>query len=218
MIDLPDFKSSFEYENNYFLSCNPSRIAKLIAHYNFFEKTKEIEGSIVECGVFKGSSLSRFAMFRKMLNLEYKKIVGFDTFSSFPETKFEQDKDMRSNFINIAGQESISVDQLLTVLEKKKCDNNIELIEGDITQTVPKYVENNCDLRISLINLDVDIFEPTEVILKHFYPRLSFGGIMILDDYKKFKGETVAVDDYFKDKNITIQKPIYPNTPHYIIK
>ena len=143
MIDLPDFKSSFEYENNYFLSCNPSRIAKLIAHYNFFEKTKEIEGSIVECGVFKGSSLSRFAMFRKMLNLEYKKIVGFDTFSSFPETKFEQDKDMRSNFINIAGQESISVDQLLTVLEKKKCDNNIELIEGDITQTVPKYVENN---------------------------------------------------------------------------
>jgi len=218
MIDLPDFKSSFEYENNYFLSCNPSRIAKLIAHYNFFEKTKEIEGSIVECGVFKGSSLSRFAMFRKMLNLEYKKIIGFDTFSSFPETNFEQDKDMRSNFINIAGQESISVDQLLTVLEKKKCDNNIELIEGDITQTVPKYVENNCDLRISLINLDVDIFEPTEVILKHFYPRLSFGGIMILDDYKKFKGETVAVDDYFKDKNITIQEPIYPNTPHYIIK
>ena len=218
MIELPNFESSFEYENNYFLSCDTSRIAKLIAHYNFFEKTKEIGGSIVECGVFKGSSISRFAMFRKLLNIEEKKIIGFDTFSSFPETNFELDKVLRTNFINTAGKESISVEQLLAVLEKKKCDKNIELIEGDIVQTVPKYIEKNRDLKISLINIDVDLFEPTEVILKHFYPRLSFGGIMILDDYKKFKGETVAVDDYFKDKNITIQEPIYPNTPYYIIK
>ena len=35
--------------------------------------TKDIPGAIVECGVFKGASLVRFAMFRNLFESPYSK-------------------------------------------------------------------------------------------------------------------------------------------------
>ena len=106
MIKLPDFDQKFNYENDFYLSCESSRIAKSIAQYKLFEKTANIKGDIVECGVFKGASFSRFAMFREILNIDSKKIIGFDSFDDFPETKLAEDKDLRDKFILEAGGKS----------------------------------------------------------------------------------------------------------------
>ena len=76
----------------------------------------------------------------------------------------------------------------------------IELIEGDITQTVPDYVSEHPELKIALLNLDVDIFEPTVTILENLYPKIVSGGIIILGDYGRFPGETKAVNEFFKNK------------------
>ena len=40
---------------------------------------ENIPGEIVECGVFKGVSLIRFAIFRELLQNQSKRIIGFDT-------------------------------------------------------------------------------------------------------------------------------------------
>jgi hypothetical protein len=217
LINLPDFDKDFDYENNFYLTCNSGRMAKAIAQYRLFEKTAQIEGDIVECGIFKGSSFSRFAMYRKILNLEDKKIIGFDSFGSFPETEYDQDKVLRENFISSAGNQSISKKQLEDVLKNKKCQKNTILLEGNITKTVPEFVNKN-NIKISLLNLDVDIYEPTVVILKYLFPLMSKGGIIILDDYESFPGETKAVDEYINGKDIKINKPIFPNTPYFIVK
>ena len=176
-------------------------------------------GAIVECGVFKGASLVRFAGFRDLFGNAYSnKIIGFDIFGEFPETNFEDDKKYRSNFINAAGASSISVEQLKTVLTQKGIDKNVELVSGDILKTVPEYVKNNPHLKIALLNLDTDVYEPAVTILEHFYPRIVRGGVLILDDYGTFPGETKAVDDYFKDKKVIIRKFPFAMTPSYIIK
>ena len=57
-----------------------------------------------------------------------------------------------------------------------------------------------------------------KIILDNFYSMISKGGIIILDDYKVFSGETRAVDEFFKDKKIKIQKFKNTKTPYYIIK
>ena len=57
---------SFEYENGFYLTCSPSRIGKMLAHYELYKKTSQTPGAIVECGVFKGVSLTRFTMFREL--------------------------------------------------------------------------------------------------------------------------------------------------------
>ena len=49
MIKLPDFTKSFEYENNFYLSCSSSRIAKTLAHYELFKLANNLPGEIIEC-------------------------------------------------------------------------------------------------------------------------------------------------------------------------
>ena len=55
-------------------------------------------------------------------------------------------------------------------------------------------------------------------ILKNFYPKLSKGGILMLDDYGVWDGETMAVDEYFASKKIKIRKLMFSPTPSYVIK
>ncbi|MEO8209972.1 MAG: TylF/MycF/NovP-related O-methyltransferase [bacterium] len=219
MIELPDFSKTYDYENYFYWTCDNQRIGKFLAQYELYKISKDVEGAIVECGVFKGASLIRFATFRNLFsNPKTKKIIGFDSFAEFPQTDFEPDQKMRTDFIEESGEQSISVDQLSHVLKNKKLDENVELIAGNITETIPEYIKKNPDLKISLLNLDVDIYEPSVTALEYLFPRLQKGGILILDDYQYFPGETKAVDDYFKDKNVNIQKFPSSRTPSYLIK
>ena len=57
MIELPDFSKAFDYENNFYLSCDVQRMSKVLAHYELFKMTKDLPGSIVECVFSKGHLL-----------------------------------------------------------------------------------------------------------------------------------------------------------------
>ena len=216
MIKLPNFHKSFDYENNFYLSCDNSRIGKMIAHYELFKMSSKIPGCIIECGVFKGASLIRFATFLKLLKSN-KKIIAFDTFGKHTTTKISSDHKRRKILLS-HGKEAISEKQLMNILKRKGLEKNIQLIKGDITETVPNYLKLNPKLKISLLNLDVDFYEPSMSILKNFYPKFSKGGILMLDDYGVWDGETMAVDEYFIDKKIKIRKHMFSKTPSYIIK
>jgi hypothetical protein len=216
MIKLPNFHKPFDYENNFYLSCDNSRIGKMIAHYELFKMSSKIPGCIIECGVFKGASLIRFATFLKLLKSN-KKIIAFDTFGKHTTTKISSDHKRRKILLS-HGKEAISEKQLMNILKRKGLEKNIQLIKGDITETVPNYLKLNPKLKISLLNLDVDFYEPSMSILKNFYPKLSKGGILMLDDYGVWDGETMAVDEYFASKKIKIRNHMFSPTPSYVIK
>lgn len=218
MIELPDFSKSFEYENNFYLSCKTQRLSKFIAHYELYKKINTLAGEIIECGVFKGASFARWCHFREMLETaSARKIIGFDIYGTFPKTEFVDDKKKLDKFISNAGDQSIGVDQLNKVLLNKNVGSNVELVKGDILETVPNYVKDHPELKIALLNLDTDIYEPAVTILEELFPRIIPGGILILDDYGVFPGETKAVDDFFKGRNVKIHKFPFAMTPTYII-
>ncbi len=79
MIDIPDFEKAWKYENSFYLTCSPDRIGKILTHYELFKRSKELPGAIVECGVFKGASLARFSMFRKLFGSEFSKKLSVST-------------------------------------------------------------------------------------------------------------------------------------------
>lgn len=219
MIELPDFTKPFYYENNFNLSSDINRFAKIMAQYELFKLSIDIPGAIVECGVFKGSSLIRFATFRQLLtNPVSKRIVGFDIFGQFPETSFEGDREPRKKFVADSG-EGISEDQLMQVFKHKGIDKNVELIKGDVNETIPQYVKKNPYLRISLLNIDVDVYEPTKTALEFLYPCVVKGGVVILDDYcGLFPGANKAVEDFLRDKKHQIRKFPFCVSPCYLIK
>ena len=142
--------------------------ANLIAHYEIYKMVMNVPGSIVECGVFKGTSLMRFAMYRQLLGTSFSsKIIGFDVFSDdFPDTDYHEDK-RPEEWIAAAGS-SISVSQLKSIFERSEI-KNFELVAGDVLETVPKYVKEHPELKISLLNIDIDFFEANMCCLENFY-------------------------------------------------
>ena len=88
-------------------------------------------------------------------------------------------------------------------------------------QTVPRYIEENPGLRISLLHLDLDLYEPTKVALEYLYPKVVPGGAVILDEYgmEGFPGESAAFDEYFGDNRPVLKKFPFISTPGgYFIK
>lgn len=218
MIELPDFDRPWMYENGFYLTADPSRFSKFIAHYELFRRSLDLSGAVLEFGVFKGASLMRLLAFRELLSTDVaRQVVAFDTFGVFPETEFEPGIEYREEFVEKAGEESISFEQLEGILEKRGYEN-VELVEGDIIRTLPEYLEDNPELRISFLNLDTDIYEPSKVILEECFDRVVPGGVVLLDDYGVFPGETEAVDEFFSENPHEIKKFPFAQTPSYVIK
>ncbi len=217
-LDEFDTDKNFHYENGFYLTSKPERLGKLLAHYELYKLIKDLPGAIVECGVFKGASFARFATFRNLFEAEHgRKVIGFDMFGKFPETNFEADKKYKKKFIESAGEESISKEELEKVFEHKGI-KNFELIKGDINKTLPLYMKENLHLKIALLHIDTDVYEPAVTILREMYDRVVKGGVIAFDDYGTFPGETKAVDEFFKDKKVSIKKFPFSHIPAFIIK
>jgi len=215
--------SNFFYENAFYLTAPSSRIAKFIAHYELFKMTMNIPGEIVECGVFKGASICRFIKFRNTLQKPYaRKVIGFDIFGKFPlPDKNLNDVDMkaREHFVSEAGDQSISEAELYRFLKECDAEKNVELVAGDVSTSIPKYLEENPQLKIALLNIDVDLYKPTLDCLTYLFDRVVSGGVVILDDYGGFPGATQAIDDFFSEKSdIDIVKIPWSSSPAYVIR
>ena len=220
-IKLPNMKKMYEYETNYHLTMNEDRLAKSLCHFEAFKMSLNIPGDIVECGVFKGTSLVRFSLLRNLLTTqESAKIIGFDVFNDiYPDTKFKEDKKERDKWIKNAGSSSISKKQLESIFKSLKIIN-FELIKGDVLKTLPKYINKKPELRISLLNIDIDFNESTYSCLKNLYDKVSIGGIILLDNYGHTNGDTDSVDRFFTEKGLKpkIRKFSFSKRPCYIIK
>jgi hypothetical protein len=219
MDKLYDLTKKFDYENGFYATADPSRFSKFITHLEFFKQTSTVRGEILEFGIFKGNSFFRWIKFRDLLEqTSSRKVIGFDIFGDFPEAQFEGDKQRRDDFVEETnGGKSISLEEMQELLDKQSLSKNVELIKGDILVTLKNYLEKNPHLKISLLHIDVDLYEPVKEILEQLYDRVSTGGIIILDDYGTFAGTNKAVDDFFNNK-AEVKKLPFSNTISYIVK
>ena len=221
MINKFDENKSFDYENGFYLTSLPVRFGNMLAHYELYKKTIGVPGDIVECGVFKGTSLIQWATFRELLeNEDSRKIIGFDIFGEFPSewTKSEKsDQKFADDWNRQFGGEFITCQELQSSLALKGI-NNVELVKGDIKHTLPTYFRGGGQIRISLLHVDVDVYEPTKFVLEQLWDRVVVGGMVILDDYGMVEGATVAIDEFFRDKKSRIEKLTISHKPVYVIK
>lgn len=219
MDKLYDLDKRFEYENGFYATADPSRFSKFITHLEFFKQTSNVRGEIVEFGIFKGNSFFRWIKFRDLLEqTSSRKIIGFDIFGDFPKANFEEDKDKLAAFIKETnGGKSISLEEINELLVKQGLNKNVDIIKGDILITLNDYLDKNPHLKISLLHIDVDLYEPTRHILEKLYEKVTKGGIIIFDDYGAFAGTNKAVDDFFQN-NAEIKKLPFSNAIAYIVK
>lgn len=212
----------FDIENSFYLLSDPYRIGKLLGQYEIYKKIVNIPGSIVECGVFKGVSLVRWMTFRHVLETpESRKVIGFDIFGDFPLEGLSRDDDLSfaSTHDDKSGGAGISKENLASFLTQKHF-TNFELIKGNVADTLPKYFKIHEHERISLLHLDMDVYEPTKKALDLLIDRIVPGGIIVIDDYGTVSGATDAIDEFIRDypkRGFTLQRALYYKIPAYIV-
>ena len=214
-----NFREHFDHENSFYITAPVNRFSKFITHLDLFRRVSNLRGGIVECGVFKGNSLMRWIKFRDLLENSFsRKIFAFDTFGEFPNASIKADEEKRNAFIKEAGSQSVKKKDFESYLKYLNLTENVFLIEGDINDTVPEFIKKNKEVRISLLHIDVDLYEPTKICIEHFFPKVVKGGIIILDDYGAFPGANKAVEEFIKDKNFKIEQLRYSNSISFITK
>ena len=202
--------TTFEMFRNFPVFTPRFNIARFLSHYELFKKIKTIPGVIVDLGVYRGASTFTWAKLCEIFcPTDARKVVyGFDTFKGFPALSREDgpvdpENDVQKggyfggecveDYLHLA-QTAMNHDRHLGHI------NRIELIKGDVVRTIPQFIADKGNgFRIALLNLDLDLYEPSKIALEYFVPRMVRGGIIILDEYAvdTFGGESKAVDEYF---------------------
>jgi len=170
-----------------------------------------VPGDIVECGVWKGGSMMAVALTLLELGVNDRNLYLFDTFEGMTKPT---DKD-----ISYAGEHAIdfwtksrrgcdasnwsccSMENVKHALCQIGYDNTkLQFVKGKVEKTIPIMAPE----KISILRLDTDWYESTKHELIHLFPRLSLGGVLIIDDYGHWQGAKLAADEYFKEHKTKI--------------
>ena len=179
-----------------FTLTSPERIFALKNAIEYVIKNN-IAGDIVECGVWRGGSMMCAALTLLSLGVK-RRLYLFDTFAGMT-TPTAVDRDLlgkpaiqefderRLEFLNV------SLEEVKSNLRSTGYDENlITYIKGPVEETLPA----NAPQTIAVLRLDTDWYESTRHELQHLFPRVSGGGVLIIDDYGHYEGARRAVDEF----------------------
>ena len=206
-------------------------LKRFLAHLELFKMVLEVPGDIAELGVFRGMGLMTWANLFEAYCIgdRTKTVYGFDNWQGFKEFSPEDGKEEKDVQKYIEGfSPEIYFDELneaISIFDNDRFipwKQRVKLIVGDIEETAAGFEKENPGVRFSLIHFDCDLYKPTKAALKHLWPLLSRGGVMLFDEYSihEWPGETKAIDEFFADKpEVRIKTFSWTNTPAgYIIK
>jgi hypothetical protein len=199
----------YTHFNNFIFSNDTKILGKLLHRYDFFTKTKDLPGDIVELGVFKGSGIATFSKFLDIYcPNSNKKIIGFDIFDVLEANEI-LDKDSKLDKLSMktvysrVENEDLTLEKVTQQLQNMEIHKKYILVKGDIENTIPTFLKENPGFRISLLYIDVDLDRPTYLGLKYLWDRILPGGIILFDEYEYHKfSESVGVEKFLQEKNI----------------
>jgi O-methyltransferase len=145
------------------------------------EQVKNIEGDIVECGVYRGGGTILIA---DELRAQHstKRILAFDSFEGMPDA---MDEDAMSNGrkVYVAGVLSTtSLDLVRDKVRRFGHADRVTFYKGYFQDSIPRAIASND--RVSLALIDCDQYAGTKYCLDYLYDKVTPGGMMLLDDYE----------------------------------
>lgn len=186
-----------------------------------FTKAIKVPGHIVEIGVASGRNS---IIFGKLLDITSEKFVrkyyGFDTFNGYSQDTLSDNPWLK--------KESWKGN----IFTKKAVENRVKIngfkdicsfIQGDCRESIPNFLANYEDdkmnkneIKISLLYIDCNAFEPSLYCMNSLYPYITPGGIIAIDETMQ-GGETKALIEFAKNKNLELKHEVGGN-PAFIVK
>lgn len=207
-----------ELLTNLGLYMRSSALTKILFINELYELIKNIPGVIMEFGTWWGQNIIQFENLRAIYEPfnQNRRIIGFDTFKGYPELSSQ---DIESDTIKIGGYTTSEgykdyLEKLLAYHESNNVLSNINkhaLIEGDVSETVPKFFEDNPETIVALAYFDLALYKPTRTCLQAIKPHLIRGSVVMFDElnWKDYPGETIAFKEVFKSERFTLRESRY---------
>jgi O-methyltransferase len=203
--DFSDDERAIHTASQQNLCGSPEAVVTLIRAVDRVIK-QNIPGALVECGVYMGGNIEVMIRALQRHGVTDRDIYLYDTFAGMPKPeerddevlggmaistweahRTEGDGDKGSNWMK-AGVELVR--QRIEPLGYP--DKRLHFVKGLVEDTIPATMP----AEIAILRLDTDFYSSTKHELQHLYPRLSPGGILIIDDYGAFPGSRTATDEY----------------------
>jgi hypothetical protein len=198
------------------------QLTDLVCLHELYRMVREVPGVIMEFGVLHGRHLAALTALRGMYEPydTTRRIVGFDTFTGFPDVD-EVDQvspnAVPGRFATPAGYP----EHLRAVLEAHEATEpsghirRAFVVEGDVRETVPRYLAEHPETVVALAYFDLDIYQPTHDVLRAILPYLTRGSILAFDElgYARWPGETVALREIVGLAGGALRKLDVPRDP-----
>lgn len=214
---IPDVSASFSAEEaevveraRPYTLTSPERLVALMDATTHVVR-RGTPGALVECGVWRGGSVLAMIAVLQRLGVTDREVYLYDTFEGMTRpggldtSPFEQERSALASWTRYQNQgrrawdwafrsEIFSLEHVQDLLYSTAYPRErIHFVAGPVEETLPDQAPST----IALLRLDTDWYESTRHELVHLYPRLSEGGVLIIDDYGHWEGARRAVDEYF---------------------
>lgn len=175
-----------------------------------------VPGALVECGVWKGGSMLAIILRLQQLGVDDRELYLYDTFNGMTAPTDHDTSAFSEPAVDIWSRAArtgrVAWDWLFTpgvfsLLQVRELlmgtgypPERIHFVVGPIEETLPATAPELA----AILRLDTDWYSSTRHELEYLYPRLSPGGVLIVDDYGHWEGCRKAVDEYFDTKSAPV--------------
>lgn len=171
-------------------------LARYMAISDMVRETLDVPGHVAEFGSWRGANLMFMTKLLRIYDPHSCKLVHcFESFAGL-ETFSTQDGGAGASEV---GAYRGNYDELRAMMSLNELDDDVVIHRGDILKTLPDALKNE-GLSFSLIYCDTDLYAPSRLILDSLHPRLSKGGVVVMDEwnYDKWPGEAIAVREFIE--------------------
>jgi hypothetical protein len=178
---------------------SPAGSSNIRIIFRLLESVLSLPGHVAECGVWQGSTLIPTGLFLER-RAPAKQLLGFDSFQGLNQSVSRDvalggGHDPRKR---VGGFSNTSYEAVDVRIRQFALRRTVTLAPGYFHETLPQYAA----LRFCFVHLDCVLYDSYRQCLEFFYPRMSPGGIMLLDEYRDppWPGCTQAIDEFVADK------------------
>lgn len=185
----------------------------------------DIHGVIMEFGVRWGKNIAILSSLRGIYEPfnHNRKIIGFDTFSGFPNVNIKDGKSsiIRQGAYNVTKGYEHYLEEVINCHEKESPIAHIkkyELIKGDACIEIERYFKNHTETIVAFAYFDFDIYEPTKKCLELILPYMPKGSIIGFDELNcpDYPGESLAFNEVLGINKYKLTHSKYSPTQSYI--
>ncbi|MCC5789672.1 MAG: class I SAM-dependent methyltransferase [Opitutales bacterium] len=164
---------------------------------------RQIPGDIVEIGLGKGGGLVFLQLANRACGTEHlRKTYGIDSFDAMPALTEPDIENIKYGHLDPRKWEGVNVSSSKDAVqalasEYEIQDHELIIVEGTVEARLEEMAKSIS--HVAVLRLDVDWYQATLHSLRILYPKLSDGGVCIIDDYGAFGGCRKAIQDYFSE-------------------